>query len=260
MDRKEYDKMVDYVIENDGLGMPEIILKNFRDYDSWESRLSTARWAAVWSKREESEVRKDVLKGSLDIMEDTLNTLMKEYEPIDNHEYEQFIDHKIWALKDIAWLRWRLHRDDEKALEYIDEALEILEKGDFRLTFSVRGMIYKTKWDILLELNKGDEVLQEIENVVDKYKDADKFKESRLYYSYLTKAEIEKKKGNMEKALDYLKESLSYFPLDQHGNLEKLDLIWKNRHDDYENTYVEMNKLTHYEVAWDFIDYDGNPL
>lgn len=238
MDIKEYDKWVDYV-ENNGFKLPDIIIEMLRDYNSWNSRLMTSRWVARWGN----------LEGSLEIMEDTLESLMKEYKTNEYYNYESFIEQKIWALKDTSRLYWKLYKDDKKALDYINEALELLEEVDFALDFIVRGKVYETKWQILLQLGSEYEVIKDTENVITKYKYADLYKESYLYYSYFTKAEIEKKKGNIEKGLDYLKESLSYFPLKQRKDgLEKLDIIWENRHNDYEKSYTEMTKLTHFEV------------
>jgi hypothetical protein len=141
MDIKEYDKWVDYV-NNNGFKLPDIIIDILRDYNSWNSRLMTARWVARWGN----------LEGSLEIIEDTLNTLMKEYEINEYYNYESFIEQKICALNDASWLCWRLYKNDEKSLEYINEALEILEEVDFDLGFVVREEIYKTKWNILVEL------------------------------------------------------------------------------------------------------------
>jgi hypothetical protein len=148
MDIKEYDKWVDYV-EDNGFKLPDVIIDILRDYNSWNSRLMTSRWVASWGN----------LEGSLEIMEDTLNTLMKEYQINQYYNYESFIEQKIWALKDASWLCWRLHKNDEKALDYINEALEILEDVDFVLGFVVRGEVYDTKWNILLELGREDEDL-----------------------------------------------------------------------------------------------------
>lgn len=255
MDRKEYEKWIEY-LKNNGLKLNGSYLDKITNYNSWNGRLITSRFVASYCKDESNpEIKKEILNGSLEIMEDTLNNLMKEYKVSDEYNYKDFIEQKIWALVDVSWLQWIIYKDDKKALDYINEALELLGQVDFDLKFVVRGQIYETKWNIFLDLGREDEVLQEVENVISKYKDAEKYKESYLYYSYFIMAEIEKEKGNMEKALEYLKESLSYFPLDAR-KIEMENAIWETRYDNYEKAYIKMQELTHFNPVWELSNYE----
>lgn len=206
---------------------------------NWQSLIILSRMLASDNFKE--------YEVALEIMEDIEKNQGLDSDANDNKAIEQ----KIWFLKDFGQLNWRVNKDAEKSLEYLTEAVDILQSIDFELAFLVKGEVWKSKLDFLKRANQSDKAIEEADKIIANYdKEEDYINNSCLYNAYLLKAEVEKEANNLEKAVENLKLALRSFLLEKSQEKE-LEEIWSKCEEDYAKCYEEMEKFTHNDQDWD---------
>ncbi|MCK8825536.1 hypothetical protein [Fuchsiella alkaliacetigena] len=231
MEREEYEKWVDYVIEN--WGPPRSILSK-DSYGNWLKELILVRFLISLKKYQPAfKLSKDILSRELDCKHEVDNT----------DQCLKCIEHEAWAKEDLGTLYWKVENDAEQGLEYANQALELLELIPFgeESLFIVRGEFFKRKLELLKVSGKEKQAVKEADQKVEymQAKMPEVEKNSYIFYSYLFKAELAESKEDYQQAFNKLKEAFN-----QCGMLTKCDEspeeVLKNNKGNYKKAYKRL--------------------
>ena len=234
MDRKELEQWSEYVF--DKWELPKCIKDYYnKTLDNWRTKLIIARLLHKLEKFKPAiEIIEDVLDEKIDFKED-------DSEYFGTHI--EYIDNRAWAYKELGLLHWKLYKDGEKALQYIEEALSISESIDAKLFITTRGDIFRDKLELLKELGREEEAIFEANNKINFI--GMNIKNSYLFNAYEFKAQCEKENERYEDALSYLNEACNvYF------NDESEDHVLKNKCIDIFKRKDMSNEKKYNEIKW----------
>lgn len=213
MDKETYLKWVEW-FANNWKGVPKDI---YDDYDNFISKVHMAFLISGIAQEEQA---------ALDLYEQILEENLIAFDEEQGISYQEYIEAKIMTLENIGSLSYRLNDDLLKAYHYTEKALEIAEFVGYDFEMVVRGEVWVAKLKYLREI-KGDQVvLDEIENRISHHKESCPLTaNSYLYNAYRMLSDIEEEKRNKDLQLDYYKQALEYYPLDQDKK-DKIEEIW----------------------------------
>lgn len=151
---------------------------------------------------------------------------------------ENSTEDRILALYNLGDIYWNYIGDLDKAIEYINKALELSYSSDAVFSYILRGNVWRSKLCLLAQLGKQGEIESELERIISKY-GAQKFlSNSLLFYAYMHKAELEYEKCNFKAALEYLVNAKLYYPVKFYA--DKLHVVEVS---DYKNEFDNLKLL-----------------
>jgi len=207
---------------------PQLPKDFIEDYTRVECRFTTVRYLILLKKYKEA-----------------LELLLT----IDERDMEE-VEMWVWVLNEIGICYLKENKCKEKALEYFKRAdrIAICSKGKF-LHFG-RGEFWVNILYTLKELNRKDELKQEIKMKIDLFNNQ---KEKNKNNSYLFEAYLflATNDTDINKALEKLYKAIEYFPLEECGNKEKFKSLWEKKEDNLIETFENILKLTQCNVCWD---------
>lgn len=230
MDKKEFDKWVNYVAEK-GMQIPNVLIK--RGVDDWQTRILLARTLS----------RKGVekLEPAIDLFYSILDVKVTEPEDVEN---------KAWSLYDLGMCIWSVEKDATKALKYVDMSIQLAESIQDDFVHINRGELWYGHWWLLSHLNQTGQAIKDANKIIAE-RDTELRNNSYLYYAYKFKSELAHKQGDIDQALEFLYQALIYFP-DDYDNRSELEELWINRNADKQKTYEKMEELTHFtHLCWE---------
>ena len=244
MDNKELQKWSEYVI--DKWTLPNCITDHYRKtlYD-WRTKLIIARLLH----------KSDNLQPALELIESVLSEEINRKENCDGYfgTYIEYIDNKAWAYKELGILYWKLYKDGEKGLQYIEEALNIAESIDNKFMIIVRGDIFRDKLELLKEIGREEEAITEANNKINFI--GMNIKNSYLFNAYEFKAQCKKEKGIYDEALAYLNAACDicfYDESEEHTLKNKCRDILERKDMSDERKFNEIKWILEmYEASWD---------
>ena len=192
MTEEKYRELVDLVCSSHLRRPPRALflnLKNESDTPDWMNKTMLARFLQYPEMHRRDE--------AIELYQEAL-------EESDGIEMDQdAIDQKAWILKDLSILE--NHRgDNEKALEYILQAIQIANSSSYVYSFTIRGELVLTKFDILYELGREAEADAEADRLIEEHTDSKYINDSYLYFSYIYKAKRAADSNNLVKAKEFL--------------------------------------------------------
>lgn len=148
------------------------------------------------------------------------------------------IEDRILALYNLGDIYWNYIGDLDKAIEYINSAVEISDESDISFSHVLRGNLLRSKLNLLAQLGRHGEIETELERIINKYSDKGFANNSILYSAYLHKADLEYGKGNFKAALEYLNNAQICYPVKFYA--DKLHVVEIT---DYKNEYDNLKLL-----------------
>ena len=107
---------------------------------------------------------KDV-EGALTV----LSTFINDVEPDLNDHPDQGMceaEHFVLSLRDISEIIWKLTKNGDASLQYLDRAFEICRKFPYRFHTEARGDIWYRRLNVLAESGKSETAVAEAEEMV----------------------------------------------------------------------------------------------
>lgn len=233
MDKEQFQKLVDYVTSPDAyFTYPKVLFSE--GFESWTNRTSLAQ-----------ALRRNRIQD--------LNPVLELYHSVVNEPVADPIDinTKIMVYWDLSSCIWKAEQDGDKAIHYLDLAIELAESIETHVLTLAKGQLWFNRWQLLSFSNRAKQAIMEADQKIAEHQPGLPGN-SYLHYAYLFKAEI-LKETDIDTALEFLYKALQYFP-DEHNNLDRLEELWMNRESDKEKTFTEIEKLTHFTVCWDIPD------
>jgi tetratricopeptide (TPR) repeat protein len=244
MDKKELQKWSEYVF--DKWTLPNCITDHYRKtLDDWRTKLIIARLLH----------KSDNLQPALELIESVLNEKIYYKENDEGYfgTYIEYIDNMAWAYKELGILYWKIYKDGEKGLGYIEEALKIAESIDSKFVIITRGDIFRDKLELLKDLGREEDAISEANNIIS-FIDMN-IKNSYLFNAYEFKAQCEKEKGMYEDALSYLNVAYDIYFYDEseeHTFKNKCRDILERKDISDERKFNEIQCILEiHETCWD---------
>ena len=233
MTNDEYQQYVEYATEN-YIKIPRFLVC---DCSNWRHRSTLARFLF----REEQFIPAiDLFKSIVDI-------------EIDNNDVESGdLENKVWCLTELSISMWQYQQNLEKALMYIDMAIELMNSYKYKFDFVVRGEVWRSRWEILKVSGQVHLAKKEINEKISAVMFEDNKSNSILFHGLSFLAEVSKSNNDNKKANYLLVRALRYFP-HQYDDIKQLDTIIKLGHSNLDDTYQELLGLTHHEMVWEEI-------
>ncbi|WP_094604515.1 hypothetical protein SPSIL_052440 [Sporomusa silvacetica DSM 10669] len=229
MNSSEFEAWIEYVIEK--YSMPRLLFK--KGIDDWKARVFLGR-ALSRKSINKLEPAMDLYYSIVDI---------EVIEPED-------IEDKAWVLWELGLCIWHIEEDANKAIKYIDISIQLAESISDKFSFIERGEVWYDRWWLLHHIDQTDRAMLEANQKISE-RDAELKNNSYLYYAYRFKAELSYEQGDIDQALAFLYQALTYFP-DDHNTMANLQQLWEKRNNDKEKTYKKMDELTqHPHVCWE---------
>lgn len=204
--------------------LPKVLVE---DYSKAQCRFTTAKYLIELQKYKES-----------------LELLLT----IDEKDMEE-VEMWVWVLNEIGICLLKENKGKVSALEYFKKADEIAFSSKEKFLYYGRGEFWVNVLYTLKELNRKDELEQEIKIKIDLFNNQqDKYKHN----SYLFQAHLFLAINDVDinKALEHLYKAMEYFPLNECGNKEKFESLWEKKEDSYSETFESILKLTQCHVCW----------
>lgn len=151
---------------------------------------------------------------------------------------ESSLEDKVIAFEKLGNLYWNYTRDLDKALEYMNNALELADSADISLYNILRGDIWNSKLQLLSLLGRDSEIEMELQTVISKYSEKEFKSNSYLFNAYKFKAQAEYNAGSFEAALEHLMDAQRYYPVEFYAN--RLHVIEIS---DYQGQYENLESL-----------------
>ena len=235
MEREQFQKSVEYIGDRD-----KSLVSLFRDgYDSWECRASLGRHLAsrTFGQREAAiKILKTVV--DVDVADEfTICTHMTDLED------------KAWAMQELGVCIWNHSRNAQEALHYTDIALNLAESTNREYCFITRGEIWSNRLLFLKKLNLKEDALQEADEKIALVQQGKVRIQSYAYYGYVFKARHKAECGDIEEALQYLKQAFDYYPR-EYWTLGEVEKVWRNRDNDMQGTFEYMIELAERNWCW----------
>lgn len=244
MDKKELQKWSEYVF--DKWTLPNCITDHYRKtLDDWRTKLIIARLLH----------KSDNLKPALELIESVLNEKIDYKENDEGYfgTHIEYIDNMAWAYKELGILYWKLYKDGEKGLGYIEEALKIAESIGNKFVIITRGDIFRDKLELLKDLGREEDAIYEANNIIS-FIDMN-IKNSYLFNAYEFKAQCEKEKGIYDDALSYLNVAYDIYFYDEseeHTFKNKCRDILERKDMSDERKFNEITWILEmHETSWD---------
>lgn len=227
MDKEAYVKWVDYIYKNGCCRNKKLI----EDFNDWRNRMTAAQFLIQLDKYEEAI---DLLKSVDEVS-------------IDN---EGDIELKAWSLYILAHCIVKMDSNLSEGLKYIEKSLVIAESTDHSFNFITRGEIFRGKLNMMLYSSGKKSAIEEADKKIESIDETYSISNSYLFNAYSFKSSIEYTDYNVEKACEYMKKALQYFPK-KYNDIKIIKEIWENRGDNYEKAYIKLLEFTHNHVSWD---------
>ena len=161
-----------------------------------------------------------------------LSTFINDVTPdMDDHPDQGMCEaeHFVLSLRDIAEIIWKLTKNCDATVQYLDRAFAICREFPYRFHTEARGDIWYRRLNVLAESGKLEQAVANAEEMVKKEK-----KESHtpkpiipdplydavnpyIFYSLRFLAEHKHKEGKTAEACKLLAEAYDYFPLSAAG-------------------------------------------
>ena len=144
-----------------------------------------------------------------------LSTIVNDVEPdLEDHPDQGMCEaeHFVLSLRDIADIIWKLTRNGDAAVQYLDRAFAICRKFPYRFHTEARGDIWYRRLNVLAESGKLEQAVSDAEEMVKNEK-----LQSYIFYSLRFLAEQKHKEGKTAEACVLLAEAYDYFPLSAAG-------------------------------------------
>lgn len=161
-----------------------------------------------------------------------LSTFINDVTPdMDDHPDQGMCEaeHFVLSLRDIAEIIWKLTKNCDATVQYLDRAFAICREFPYRFHTEARGDIWYRRLNVLAESGKLEQAVADAEEMVKKEK-----KESHtpkpiipdplydavnpyIFYSLRFLAEHKHKEGKTAEACALLAEAYEYFPLSAAG-------------------------------------------
>lgn len=129
------------------------------------------------------------------------------------HSDSILVENKVIALNSLGDIYCNYIADLDKAIEFTNKAIELASSTDINFNYILRGDIWKSKLHLLELLEKKQEIEDELEKIINKYKDKEFKSNSYLHNAYKYKANVEYLRGDYKTALDNLMDAQSYYPV-----------------------------------------------
>ena len=200
MNEQEWQACVNHVAGGE-YPVPRGMISNYND---WRCRSTVGR-ALYWMG--EVEAAMHVLATILDVepdMEDAPEMGLSEAE------------HKVLCLRDIAEIVWKLARNEDAALNYLDQAYALSRAYKHPFRSASRGDMFYRRLAILREVGKEEQAVQEAEKMREREAGNDGINPYR-YFAYKFLAEHEHNNGDDEKAAQLFAEAFRYYPVSEAG-------------------------------------------
>lgn len=166
-------------------------------FDDWHARAHLAHFLAMPEFKKQDEAI-ELFRTIVDVEADLENP--------------EEVEEKVYALQRLSTLMRERH-DYEKALYYINLAVELVESTDFLYKHILRGEIWADRWNTLYHLKKVDIAQGEIDEKIQAFGSLPDLHNSYLYYGYRFKAQVYATEGLKEEALAAMRMALSYMDL-----------------------------------------------
>ena len=168
------------------------------------------------------------LEGALTV----LSTFVNDVRPdLADHPAEGMCEaeHFVLSLRDVADIIWKLTKNGDATLQYLDRAFQICREFPYRFHTEARGDIWYRRLNVLAESGRRDEALADAKRMA-----GEERKESHapvpmepdpvydkvnpyLFYSLRFLAEQAHKDGRTVDACSLLEDAYSWFPLSEAG-------------------------------------------
>lgn len=165
------------------------------DTSDWEVKCLLARFLIHPSLGREAE--------ALELFQDALKES-------DGMEMDQdAADQKAWMLRDLSGLEH--HRNNhEKALDYIQQAIQIADTRKCSYSFTIRGELVYRKLDILCAMGRENEAMAEADQLIEEHADSRSTNDSYIFFCYRFKAQQAARRNNPANAREFLLKSLNF--------------------------------------------------
>lgn len=234
MDKEQFDILVDTVLETSARP-PENLFAG--GYEDWHCRARLGHFLAM-PELNRPDAAKELFQSVIDVEPD--------------EESSEDIEEKTYALQHLSQLE-RDGGDYEKALDYINLALEVAEESDFLYRFILRGELWGERWNLLHLLDRTAEAEAEINQRIEFFEEIPIKHNSYLYYGYRFKAQLAAKQGDSPLVVkDFMHMALSYMELPPI-NQAKLETAFSAQHENVSWILAEIDKATPHTdtVHWD---------
>ena len=170
---------------------------------------------------------KDV-EGALTV----LSTFINDVEPdLEDHPDQGMCEaeHFVLSLRDISEIIWKLTRNGDAALQYLDRAFKICREFPWRFHTEARGDIWYRRLNILAESGRQEQAVADAEAMVKAEKQESHTPKPiipdplydavnpYIFYSLRFLAEQKRKEGKTAEACALFAEAYDYFPLSEAG-------------------------------------------
>ena len=170
---------------------------------------------------------KDV-EGALTV----LSTFINDVEPdLDDHPDQGMCEaeHFVLSLRDISEIIWKLTKNGDASLQYLDRAFKICRKFPYRFHTEARGDIWYRRLNVLAESGRLEQAFADAEEMVKNEKLESHAPQPiipdplydgvnpYIFYSLRFLAEQKHKEGKSAEACALFAEAYNYFPLSAAG-------------------------------------------
>ncbi len=186
MTQEEFHKLVHLVIDSPAKPPETLFIGGM---DNWHARARLAHFLAMPTINK-PETALELFHSVVDVDVDEENA--------------EDVEEKVFALQRLSSLTKEVEGPNEKALDYINKAIELAESTDFLYKYILRGELWGDRWNLMhaLELTKDAE--EEVDERIEAYKDIPIEHNSYLYYGYRFKAQLAAERGVTLVAKDYM--------------------------------------------------------
>jgi len=184
--QEEFHKLVHLVIDSPAKPPETLFIGGM---DNWHARARLAHFLAMPTINK-PETALELFHSVVDVDVDEENA--------------EDVEEKVFALQRLSSLTKEVEGPNEKALDYINKAIELAESTDFLYKYILRGELWGDRWNLMhaLELTKDAE--EEVDERIEAYKDIPIEHNSYLYYGYRFKAQLAAERGVTLVAKDYM--------------------------------------------------------
>jgi tetratricopeptide (TPR) repeat protein len=173
---------------------------------------------------------RDLMDDRQDYIIETLNNII--------HSNKASIEEKVLGFYSLGDIYRNYIVDLNKAIEYINTAIELASSTDISFNYILRGSLWENHLQLLELLGKTYELEEEIEKVINKYGNEEFKSNSYLHNAYKYKARIEYNRGSFKIALENLMDAQRYYPIKFYA--KKLHVIEAA---DYKNEFENLELL-----------------
>ena len=186
MTQEEFHKLVHLVIDSPAKPPETLFIGGM---DNWHARARLAHFLAMPTINK-PETALELFHSVVDVDVDEENA--------------EDVEEKVFALQRLSSLTKEVEGPNEKALDYINKAIELAESTDFLYKYILRGELWGDRWNLMhaIELTKDAE--EEVDERIEAYKDIPIEHNSYLYYGYRFKAQLAAERGVTLVAKDYM--------------------------------------------------------